>query len=47
MCETATGSLITQRSQVRILSPLLKKMVLTRPDGRHIKLAVVRFCEHL
>src|ERR1700676_5217058 len=32
--ETATGSLITERSQVRLLSPLLKKVALTRPNGR-------------
>jgi hypothetical protein len=41
--ETATGWLITQRSQVRILSPLLKVVVLTRPYGRRRVLAAVRF----
>ena len=40
---TATGWLITQRSQVRILSPLLKKVALTRPNGRQHELAAVRF----
>jgi len=47
LAETGTGWLITQRSQVQILSPLLKKVALTRPNGRQRERAAVSICERL
>ena len=41
--ETGTV-LMTRRSQVRILSPLLKKVALTRPNGRQRELGAVSIC---
>jgi 3-oxoacyl-[acyl-carrier protein] reductase len=40
--ETATARLIAQRSQVRILSPLLRQWSLTTGNGRQFKLALER-----
>lgn len=43
MRETKTDRLITQRSQVRILSPLLSQWSLTIGNGRQCKLAAISF----
>jgi len=44
---TSLAGLMIQRSRVRMLSSLLKKVALTRPDDRQHRLAVVSFCERL